>query len=82
MFEAWSRPEKRASGPGEGIPMHTENELHNYLYRSGYNLSLTTIDYIRQSWINPSRMVGAYAQSNVVSFVPSRKLNGKTYSTE
>lgn len=62
--------------------MHTENELHDYLYRSGHNLSLAAIDYIRQSWINPSRMVGAHAQSNVVSFVPSRKLNGKTYSTE
>ncbi len=62
--------------------MHTENELHDYLYRSGHNLSLTAIDYIRQSWINPSRMVGTHAQCNVVSFVPSRKLNGRTYSTE
>ena len=62
--------------------MNTENELHDYLYRSGHNLSLTAIDYIRQCWINPSRMVGTRAHSNVVSFVPSRKLNGSTYSTE
>ena len=62
--------------------MLTENDLDEYLYASGHNLSQTAIDYIRQSWLNPSRMVGTHALSNVVSFVPSRKLHGSTYSTE
>ena len=60
--------------------MRTESDLHDYL--RDRNLSATAIEYIRQSWINPSRMIGVHARTNVVSFVPSRKLHGKTYSTE
>lgn len=62
--------------------MRSENELHDYLYRSGHKLLPSAIDYIQQSWINPSRMVGTHAHGNVVSFVSSRKLYGKTFSTE
>ena len=61
--------------------MRTENEIREYLFTK-FKLLETASNYVLQSWINPSRMVGMHAQSNVVSFVPSRKLDGRTYSTE
>ena len=62
--------------------MATENELNDYLLRGGHNLSNVAMEYIRCCWDRPSRMVGTEADGNMVSFVPSRKLDGRTYSTE
>lgn len=61
--------------------MFDEEQLNGYL-AGCKNLSLTAARYINDSWQNPSRMVGTHARENVVSFVPSRKLMGRTYSTE
>ncbi|HEY8942486.1 MAG TPA: transposase family protein, partial [Cellvibrio sp.] len=61
--------------------MRSENEIHEYLYVNN-KLLTTASDYVLQCWINPSRMVGTHAENNVISFVPSKKLNGSTYSTE
>lgn len=61
--------------------MFDDEQWNDYLARCDC-LSLTANRYVRDSWEKPSRMVGTHAKENVVSFVPSRKLRGKTYSTE
>jgi transposase InsO family protein len=81
VFEVWLRLEKSAANFDEGIPMFSENETHEYLYVQ-HKLLATASDYVLECWKNPSRMVGTHAENNVISFVPSKKLNGSTYSTE
>lgn len=61
--------------------MFDDEQLNGYLAKYD-NFSETAERYVRDSWEKPSRMVGAQAKENVVSFVPSRKLRGRTYSTE
>jgi transposase InsO family protein len=61
--------------------MFDDEQLDGYLARYD-NLPETADRYVRASWEKPSRMVGTHAKDNLVSFVPSRKLRGGTYSTE
>lgn len=66
----------------EDTLMFTEKDLKQY-FTTHNTLTQPAIDYINNCFYNPpSRMVGTHAKSNVVSWVPSKKLNGQVFSTE
>ena len=81
MFEVWLRPEKRIR-PRRGIPMHTENELHDYLIVAATTCrwlpsnTFARVGSIHQGWW------GTHAQKQCDFLCAQPKTQWQTYSTE